>query len=109
MNINDCLRSMFDNNGQFISLAETSLRLRSSGFVNRMRRVQRDELTCDEEVLQYNVRFDFIIEAPPGLSTHRRETMQRKIFGQLKTRCKGKSCPKEILLIELTFLCIRTG
>ena len=80
---------MYRANGQLIDLTQTNLRLRSTGVQNRMRRVVRDELICDYEVLMQNIRFDFIIESPPSWSAARKELHLKKVFSQLKHKTRG--------------------
>ena len=63
--------------------------MQSTGVINRVRRVYREELNCEDEVLLVGLRLDFIIEAPQHLSETRAELQLKIISSQLKTRVKG--------------------
>ena len=68
----------------------TNQRLRAPSLYNRVRRVQRDELRCDDLLVLYNLRLDFIISAPNELKRERQELFLEKVTGQLKIRVKGE-------------------
>ena len=81
-----------------MSLTQTNLRLRSTGVQNRVRRILREELVCDHELVMQNLRFDFIIESPPSWSTARKEMHLKKVFEQLQLKARGKLNSKGIIL-----------
>ena len=56
---------------------------------NRVRRVQRDELRCDELLVLHNLRLDFVIAAPSTLKRERQELFLDQVTAQLKIRVKG--------------------
>ena len=83
-------RSLYDAQGQLVSLDKVNLRLRSSGVQNRMRRVVREQLICPTVLKMQNVRLDFIIETPPGWEDQRRLMHLKKVTEQLKVKSRGR-------------------
>ena len=93
---------MYDENGCLVPLKVTNKLMRSTGVINRVRRVHREELTCESDIYLFGLRLDFIIEAPQHMSSIRTELQMKIISSQLKTKVKGntdglsKSCSRNV-------------
>ena len=81
---------MYDTDGNTIKLPSINQRLQTPGVFNRVRRVQRDEIRCDELFVLFNLRLDFVIDTPSELSRRRKELFLEKVTAQLKVRVKGE-------------------